>query len=148
MAERFSWVINNVLAGMERPGLFQDLVKDLKFLKKQRIEVIVNLEEFFWDYPGFEVFHLPIVDFDSPSLEGFNEFVNFVDLKIQERKKIVVHCHAGMGRTNLMIASYLIKNSLIDPDIALQMVRKKRPVYWITQDQEESLKQFYYTLSV
>lgn len=148
MAERFSWVIEYKLAGMERPGVFQDLSKDLKFLRSKNIGVVVNLEEYFWDYPGFEVLHIPIVDFSTPVLEDFKKFVDFVDSKIKENKKIVVHCHAGMGRTNLMIASYLINHDLIEPDAALEKVKEKRPVYWVTPDQEEALWEYFYTLDI
>ena len=146
MSERFSWVIRDVLAGMERPGLFNSLESDLKFLKDQGVSAIVNLEEHFMKYPGFETYQVPIRDFDSPDLDTYNTFLDFVNKRVTEGRRIVVHCHAGMGRTNLMLASYLVKYNSLKPDIALDEVKGKRPVYMVTEQQKESLWEFYYTL--
>jgi atypical dual specificity phosphatase len=147
MPERFSWIIEGRLAGMERPGLFRKLEEDLEFLKKNKIEVIINLEEDYWEYSGFEVKHIPISDFKAPRLQEFDQFVEFVDSKIREGKGIAVHCYAGMGRTNLMIASYLIHYLGTDPDKALELVRERRPAYMVNQEQVESLREYFYTLT-
>ena len=133
---------------MERPGVFQDFQDDLNFLKSKNISVIVNLEEYYRDYPGFEILHLPVKDFSSPTNDDFQRFLDFVDTKVKENKKTLVHCHAGMGRTNLMIASYLLKYDGIKPDLALLKVKEKRPVYWITSDQEKALWDFYYIMDL
>jgi hypothetical protein len=45
MPERFSWIIDESIAGMERPGLFFPLEDDLDFLMAKGVEVIVNLQE-------------------------------------------------------------------------------------------------------
>jgi atypical dual specificity phosphatase len=146
MPQRFSWIIEDVLGGMERPGLFFTLEEDLKFLQNLRIEVIVNLEEHYMEYNGFEVKHIPINDFKAPQLDDFEEFVAFINSKLEEKKRIVVHCYAGMGRTNVMLASYLIHRQVLQPDKALNIVREKRPIYYVNEEQEEALREYFYTL--
>lgn len=148
MAERFSWVLENKLSGMERPGLFQNIQKDLIFLKDRGISVIVNLEEYSWDYPSFEVLNLPVGDFQPPKPEDFENYIEFISPKIAEDKKVLVHCHAGMGRTNLMIAAYIVNKEMIKPDLALERVKNARPVHWVTEDQEKSLWDYFYTLDI
>jgi len=148
MAERFSWVLENKLSGMERPGLFQNIQKDLIFLKDRGISVIVNLEEYSWDYPSFEVLNLPVGDFQPPKPEDFENYIEFISPKIAENKKVLVHCHAGMGRTNLMIAAYIVNKEMIKPDLALERVKNARPVHWVTEDQEKSLWDYFYTLDI
>lgn len=148
MAERFSWVVENKLAGMERPGLYQKLHYDLTLLKEKGITVIVNLEEYFWDYPSYEVLHLPVEDFQPPKPEDFENYIEFISPKIAEGKKVLVHCHAGMGRTNLMIAAYIVNTEMIKPDIALERVKNSRPAHWVTEDQEKSLWDYFYTLDI
>jgi atypical dual specificity phosphatase len=143
MPERFSWITPGKLAGMERPGSISGLKEDLEFLKDSRIDVIVNLEEHFINYDGFEVKHIPINNFKAPKLIDIEEFVKFVDCKIREGKRIVVHCHAGMGRTNLMLASYLVYLG-IEPDKALDLVKEKRPYHAINEEQEEALREYFY----
>ena len=78
MAERFSWVVEDKIAGMERPGLYQQLQQDIVFLKDKGISVIVNLEEYFWDYPSFELLHMPVKDFQPPDLEDFAPCIEFI----------------------------------------------------------------------
>lgn len=146
MAERFSWVVEKRLAGMERPGLYQHFQQDLNFLKEKGISVIVNLEEYFWDYPSFELLHIPVRDFQPPDPDDFAPCVEFINQKIEEDKRVLVHCHAGMGRTNLMIAAYLVRFEQEKPDIALERVKEARPVHMVTEKQEQALWDYYYTL--
>lgn len=143
MPERFSWIITGKLAGMERPGLVSVLEEDLKFLKDTGIDIIVNLEEHMRNWDGFEVKHIPINDFKAPKLADIGEFVKFIDSKIQEGKRIVVHCYAGMGRTNIMLASYLVYLGM-EPDKALDIVKEKRPYQSINEEQEEALREYSY----
>ena len=148
MAERFSWVVEDKIAGMERPGLYQQLQQDIVFLKDKGISVIVNLEEYFWDYPSFELLHMPVKDFQPPDLEDFAPCIEFINQKIEEGKKVLVHCHAGMGRTNLMIAAYIVHFEREKPDTALERVKNARPMHMVTEKQEQSLWDYYYTLDI
>lgn len=146
--ERFSWIVENSIAGMERPGSFYHIKEDLEFLKSKGIEVIVNLQEkeHFVDHSGFIVKNIPIDDFGPPSYEDFVEFVSFVTFHIENGKRIVVHCYAGMGRTNLMLATYLMHHLRIDPDQALEEIKQKRPAHLVTYLQEEALRDYYYVI--
>lgn len=145
MPERFSWVIEDTIAGMERPGLFFDLAEDLGFLRERGVDVIVNLEEkeYSRDYSGFIVKHIPVNDFRAPRLEDFEEFIEFSKAQVSQNRRIAVHCYAGMGRTNLMIASFLIHHHRIDPGAAIDIVRARRPFHLITHQQEEALREYF-----
>jgi atypical dual specificity phosphatase len=143
--ERFSWVVEGRLAGLERPGLFNDTEEDLEFLRSEGIEVIICLEEkrYFRDYSGFIVKHIPIDDLRAPALEDFSEFVDFVSAQLARNRKIAVHCYAGMGRTNLMIACFLMHQMRVDPATALEVVKMRRPFHLITWQQEEALNDYF-----
>ena len=145
MPERFSWVIENMIAGMERPGLFYDLDQDLEYLRVMGIDVIVNLEEeeHFRDYKGFTVKHIPVDDFGLPELGDFEEFVEFTQSQVTKKRRVAVHCFAGMGRTNLMIASFLMHYLKIGPVTALETVKLKRPFHLVTAGQELALKEYF-----
>lgn len=147
MPERFSWIIEGKIAGMERPGSLYDLEEDLLYLRTVGIDVIVNLqeEEHFQDHDGFIVKNIPIEDFGAPDLSDFEEFISFVTPQIESGNGVLVHCFAGMGRTNLMLACYLLHHMGIDPDLALETVRSRRPVHMVNYKQEEALREYFYT---
>ena len=60
-----------------------------------------------------------------------------------KKKKVLVHCHAGNGRTGLVIACYLVYN---DPNLtyesAIKLLRAKRPKSVERAIQEEYVKNF------
>lgn len=130
---------------MERPGLLWRLEEDLDFLKSTGISVIVNLEEYVWNYDGFRVKHIPIRDFKAPRLADIEEFVRFIDDEIREERQVVVHCYAGMGRTNLMLAAYLIHLGM-ELDNALNLIKEKRPYHAVNEEQEEALSEYFYVI--
>ncbi len=72
--------------------------------------------------------------------------MEFVQNHIANNKKVVVHCYAGMGRTNLMLATYLIHHLGIHADQALEEVKSRRPVHMVTYRQEEALREYYYVI--
>jgi protein-tyrosine phosphatase len=76
---------------------------------------------------GFKVIHLPIPDFDVPSKEALEEAVKKTVEHAQAGKNIVIHCHAGLGRTGLFMA-YLVKQVLgLSSAEAIDWTRKYIP---------------------
>ncbi|MEM7007855.1 MAG: dual specificity protein phosphatase family protein [Thermodesulfobacteriota bacterium] len=148
MPERFSWIVEDTIAGMERPGLIYPLDDDLSFLRSNGIDVIVNLQEkeHFVDHDQFTVKNISIDDFGPPEYEDFIEFIDFTKTQIAQNKRVLVHCYAGMGRTNIMLASYLIHHLGISADQALEEVKQRRPVHFVTYRQEEALREYYYVI--
>ena len=143
MPRNFSWVIQDEIAGMARPV---SVVSDLEFLKDNGIEAIVSLTELplhktLIDEFGFEYKHIPVADLTSPTQEQIEEFVTFVNNLISSKKKIVVHCDAGIGRTGTMLACYLVNKGRSAKN-AITEVRKKRPGSIETMEQEETIEKY------
>ena len=130
---------------MERPGLLWRLEEDLDFLKNAGISTIVNLEEHTWNYDRFKVKHIPVKEFKAPRLADIEEFVRFIDSEIRKGRRVVVHCYAGMGRTNLMLAAYLVYLG-VEPENALNLVKEKRPYHIVNEEQEGALNEYFYVI--
>lgn len=145
MPERFSWIIPGKLAAMERPGSICDPDEDIEFLKNAGIDIIINLEEYERTYDEFRVKHIPIGDFKAPKLSDIEEFVEFVHNNVLKGKRVLVHCFAGMGRTNTMLASYLIFLGT-EPDRALELIRARRPYHAVNEEQIEALREYHYAI--
>jgi len=139
----FSWLIEDEIAGMAKPA---SSVYDFESLKEKGLDAIVSLSE----YPlsevlieefGFSVKHIPVRDFQPPTLEQVEDFVAFAKNARSEGKKLVVHCDAGVGRTGTMLACYLVSKGHSATD-AIEEVRAKRPGSIETIEQEEVVLEF------
>jgi len=86
---------------------------------------------------GFQVIHLPIPDFDVPSKEDLEGAVKKTVEQAQAGQNIVIHCHAGLGRTGLFVA-YLAKQVLgLSGEAAIHWTRKYIPNALETDEQKK-----------
>ena len=89
-----------------------------------------------YDQEGFQVIHLSIPDFGVPSRGDLEETVRKTFKHAQAGKNIVIHCHAGLGRTGLF-AAYLAKEVLgLSSEEAIRWTRKYIPHALETIEQE------------
>lgn len=61
----------------------------------------------------------------TPPLETLLNIVQVMQNTISSGGKIALHCHAGLGRTGLVIACYLVYSGM-PPQDAIQQVRIHR----------------------
>ncbi|MEO8377819.1 MAG: dual specificity protein phosphatase 23 [Candidatus Sumerlaeota bacterium] len=143
MLRNFSFVIDGVLAGCAMPGVQGGLTGDLAEARKHGIVGVVTLttRAFFpaiVQESGIKYLHLPIEDFNPPTMEQIDQFVKFVEDVRAKGGAVMVHCFAGIGRTGTMLAAYLVKEGLSGQE-AIDRVRELRPGSIETYEQEEAV---------
>jgi len=126
----FSWVIENELAGSGMPFT----AKEVEFYVSQGIGAVLNLtdlaepsppEEWF-ENAGLKHKRIPILNHTNPSQQQLLAAIDFINSSIKEKKPVVVHCHAGQGRTGTILAAFLIAKGK-NPAETIKMLREMRP---------------------
>jgi len=106
------WLIPDLLGGSAMPA-YDELVT----WKISGIECIVNLiaEDYGADALrnekglGFDVYYFPICDFSAPdTLEEMDDVVKWIANQVKRKRRTVVHCFGGIGRTSTILISFLL----------------------------------------
>lgn len=129
MIMNFSWVVDNKLAGSRGPRSKSDLIT----LKEQGVGALVRLVEPYeaWvtskeiNEVGLQDYNEPVPDFHAPTQAQIDKIITYIDSHIENGIAVGVSCNAGIGRSGVILACYLVRKGL-SPKDALELVRKKR----------------------
>ena len=139
------WIDEPVLLGSSNPS-----DAELEPLRASNFSVIVcllDLDEQAARYDvgrsaavGWEWHNITIPDFRAPTIAQLRQFVALVEVSLP-KKKVVVHCQGGTGRTGTVAAAYWITKGLSVAE-AIAKVRQCRPHAIETPEQEAILSDF------
>jgi len=139
----FSWVVDQQLAAMPRPGRTGDLDTDLAFLASHDLTLLISLtvdplgpEQV--AAHGMTPLHIPVHDFTAPTLEQFHQFLDEALPRMERGERVGVHCTAGQGRTGTLMAGYFVSQGMT-PDAAIAEIRRLRPGSIETESQEHAI---------
>lgn len=113
MSYTVTWITSQLAAG-SAPMSYDDL----DVIRAQGIDAIVNLCGEFCDLhqieeqSGFEVYYLPIPDECAPDMELMEEALLWLDEALYLKKKVLIHCRHGLGRTGTFVSAYLLRRGL------------------------------------
>lgn len=92
-----------------------------------------------YDKLGYEIINLPITDFGTPTLQELQNAISQVMRYSENGKSVVVHCHAGVGRTGLFMASLAKIGMGFSPEESIRWVRSFIPGALEVDEQEQLL---------
>jgi protein-tyrosine phosphatase len=87
------------------------------------------------------IHHLGFLDRKACNMEHFINIINLLT-NLSSKNKFLVHCLGGIGRTNMILAGYLMFKQNISPSEAIVMLKRKRKVI-MTPEQIMFLKSYY-----
>lgn len=90
---------------------------------------------------GLKVLSLPIEDYGVPDMDEVRETVSGILSRLRAGVNIAIHCHAGIGRTGMLVAC-LAKNGLgYSPEDSIQWVRQYIPGAIEVPEQEKLVRE-------
>lgn len=110
--------------------------EDFIWLKQRGIRTIVNLREeateseFFARQAQLEYCYLSVVDWELPSFEQVERFLEVVN----QSAPVLVHCAAGVGRTGTFVACYRVSQGMAAEE-ALELTNAETPLPGVTMNQ-------------
>jgi protein-tyrosine phosphatase len=137
------------LAIMPAPYGGNRLEDEIRTLKREATDVVVSLltpdEEFDLGLEheraacsghGIRFRSFPIPDRDVPaSTEDFLKFIDTLHYDLLQGRSIVAHCHAGIGRSSLLLASLLRREGLSTDDAFRRITQARRMLVPDTPEQ-------------
>ncbi len=138
---RYWWLEGEVAFSMAPPEIELDGLAEVfkaVIVLVEEFELSYSLEE--WEKRGVEVFHSPIEDFTAPSLDQLLEILQWIDARVREGKRVLIHCMGGLGRSGTVAVAWLIYSKKLSLREALRRVRSLRPGAVETPDQMEVLQ--------
>ncbi|XP_060095808.1 protein tyrosine phosphatase domain-containing protein 1 isoform X2 [Heteronotia binoei] len=157
-----SWVTDNILA-MSRPST--EIIEKYNIIEQfQRcgIKTVINLqrpgehascgnpleqESGFTYLPeafmeaGIYFYNFGWKDYGVASFTTILDMVKVMTFALQEGR-VAIHCHAGLGRTGVLIACYLVFATRMTADQAIVYIRTKRPNSIQTRGQLLCVREF------
>ena len=139
--DKFSWLIENKLAGSGIPTS----IDEVQWVIKQGVKSIVTIREESLDESWIKdvnYLHVLSNDMSVPEFDDLVHAVDFIHSRITNNEPVLVHCLAGMGRTGVILACYLVKYQKMSASEATEKVREERPGSIQSHPQEEIIFRF------
>ena len=113
MKYEIKWVTDYLAVG-RAPMSYEEFDQ----IRGEGVNAIVNLCHEYSDLhileeqAGFEVYYLPIYDEHAPDMDALDKALDWLDGALYHKKKVLVHCRFGQGRTGTFTSAYLLRRGL------------------------------------
>lgn len=143
---RISWIEPDQLAASGIPlgrddmeSLYQQGIRAIITLTEPPLTNQTEITEKLVSHLGISLFHLPLVDQHPPEdVAMVDELKSIIDGMKAQSKPVLLHCHAGIGRTGTMLHAYFIASGL-SLEEAKQKVKSARQMsqYFMLADAQQ-----------
>jgi len=144
LMDKYNKIIDNLFIGNYESPI------DLKFLKDNNIRLIINCtKSYSYDVlDNVQMMRLPITDFNSPEnniilAHSIDKILEIIDIYLECKEGVLVHCHMGQQRSALIVVCYLMKYKNMNLENSIKEVKLKRKYTFIPEITFEDFLLYY-----
>ena len=126
---------NEIIPGLWLGDMYS--AANLNFIKDKNIKAIINITPSLsnrFESLGIEYLKIPIDD--SLKVSDINSMTAMLPLIVDhihkmrdiKKKNLLIHCHAGMQRSAISVAAYLVSKYGMSPSKAISYIIARRPI--------------------
>ncbi|CAF0787480.1 unnamed protein product [Didymodactylos carnosus] len=120
-------IVNGLYIGSKQDA------QNIQRLENEQITHIINVTQHlpcYWKNSSDLIYyHLPADDSNKQNLiDYFDKVYNFILDAIENNKKVLVHCQAGISRSPAIVIGFLMKYSNMSMNDAYDLVKRKRSI--------------------
>jgi atypical dual specificity phosphatase len=143
----FHWIVPGRLAGCAAPGVSAPIDYDLSLLARIGITQLITLTETDIDQEALRRYqltniHLPVFDHEAPSIGQTHMLLVRMQHLMEAGEVLAVHCKAGLGRTGVILAAWMIREGGLTAMDSMARLRKIEPGFIQSSEQEEFLHRY------
>ena len=98
--------------------------------------------------PDEDYLPLPALDGTAPALADTSSAVDWIERRLAQNRKVLVHCAAGHGRSATIVACLLIRRRLAtDAETAIRLMRAARPLVSLNRTQRALVARYAQSLT-
>lgn len=107
----------------------------------EKFDIIINMEDKLY-YNHIKPYHFKCEDYNYPIEKFFGETSKLIEDNLNENKRVLVHCTAGISRSTTIVLAFLIGRRNFTLENALILVHEKRPCIQPNEFFMEKLEDF------
>lgn len=123
-------------------SLHQQGVRAIVSLTKRSLIGLSDITQTLFDELDLTYFHSPIRDHFPPTLPQARQILQFIEQMKAEKRLVFIHCHAGVGRTGVILHTYFLKQGLNLVEAKAQVKARRIQCTLLSVEQEAFLKEF------
>lgn len=122
--------------------------RDYDYLLNAGIDAVVNIRAErhddieFYERHGIDYLQLKVLDILLPPPEILDEGVAYIHKQIQAGNTVLVHCAKGRGRSNTLLAAYLMRHRGMSYEEANRLIKEKRPLSNLQSRHQRALEEW------
>lgn len=122
--------------------------RDYDYLLEAGIDAVVNIraerhdDVEFYERHGIDYLQLKVLDILLPPPEILDEGVAFIHKQLQAGNTVLVHCAKGRGRSNTLLAAYLMRHRGMSYVEANRLIKEKRALSNLQSRHQRALEEW------